>query len=246
MSADDLLLMRGRGWLSTFAAGNKEPMPGLPLVNSTRRDTGLQLHGAQRHLEWTVAVTTGSLSNPRVSDDNDGRQLAGRIVVRPGPALTLGMSAARGAYLDRALSSALPSTASVSSATQQALGLDAEYSSGRLLTRTEVIWSRWRLPVLGPPSLDEPLDAMAALAEGRYRIWPGLYAAVRVEHLGFSRIQGSTGRVSWDANVSRVEMGGGWSLTHNSGLRASWQYNWRDGGRVRRDSLVAVQLYYWF
>jgi len=191
-------------------------------------------------------VTTGSLSNPRVSDDNDGRQLAARIVVRPGPALALGVSAARGAYLNRALSTALPSAASVASATQQALGLDAEYSSGRLLTRTEVIWSRWRLPVLAQPSLDEPLDAVAALAESRYRIWPGLYAAVRVEHLGFSRIHSSTGWVSWDANVSRVEMGGGWSLTHNSGLRASWQYNWRDGGRVQRDALVAVQLYYWF
>lgn len=246
VSADDLLQMRGRGWLSDFAAGNVAPAPGMPIVNSTRRDTGIQLHGVAGIVEWTAALTTGSLSNPRVDDDNDGRQLAGRVVVRPGPSLALGVSAARGAYLDRSLEEVLPSGTSVESATQQALGLDAEYSSGRLLTRAEVIWSRWKVPVLAPPAIDTPLDAVSALAEGRYRLWPGLYAAVRVEHLGFSRIRGSAGPVPWDAAVSRLEIGGGWSLTRNIMLKASWQHNRRDGGRVQRDSLVAAQLFYWF
>jgi hypothetical protein len=75
---DDLIRMRGRGWLSNFPVGNPAPDRGLPLVNSFRWDTGIQVHGVNGMLEWTGAVTTGSLSNPRVDDDNDGKEVAGR------------------------------------------------------------------------------------------------------------------------------------------------------------------------
>ena len=63
--------------------------PGLPLVNTCRWDTGVQVHGVNGMVEWTGAVTAGSLSNPRLHDDNDGRQLAGRAVVRPTAAMAL-------------------------------------------------------------------------------------------------------------------------------------------------------------
>jgi hypothetical protein len=70
---DDLIRMRGRGWLASYPVGNRTPDRGLPLVNSFRWDTGVQVHGVNGIVEWTGAVTTGSLSNPRVADDNDGR-----------------------------------------------------------------------------------------------------------------------------------------------------------------------------
>jgi hypothetical protein len=42
---DDLLRMRGRGWLSNFPSATPTPGPGLPLVNTSRWDTGVQAHG---------------------------------------------------------------------------------------------------------------------------------------------------------------------------------------------------------
>ena len=42
---DDLLRMRGRGWLSNFPIGNRAEAPGLPMVNTSRWDTGVQVHG---------------------------------------------------------------------------------------------------------------------------------------------------------------------------------------------------------
>src|SRR5688572_3418548 len=80
---DDLLRMRGRGWLSRFPVGNDVEAPGLPLVNTSRWDTGVQVHGVAGMIEWTGAVTAGSLSDPRFRDNNSGRQLAGRAAVRP-------------------------------------------------------------------------------------------------------------------------------------------------------------------
>jgi hypothetical protein len=243
---DDLIRMRGRGWLSNFPVGNLAADRGLPLVNSYRWDTGVQVHGVNGMLEWTGGVTTGSLSNPRVDDDNDGKQVAGRGVVRPMPALALGGSFARGAFLSDSLEGSLPEGRAVTDAVQQAVGVDAEYSQGRFLGRGEVIWAHWSLPSTAQSSDDTRLEATSVLAEARYRILPGVHLAARGERLGFGRIPTATGLLAWEAPVRRFEIGAGYAVVRNVIVKASWQRNLRDGGRVRRDTLGALQIIYWF
>lgn len=243
---DDLIRMRGRGWLSNFPVGNRAADRGLPLINSFRWDTGVQLHGVNGMVEWTGSLTTGSLSNPRVDDDNDGRQVAGRAVVRPSPAIALGVSIARGAFLSRSLESALAAGHRVEDGVQKAVGVDAEYARGRFLGRGEVLWSQWTLPVALTSENAESLGAASVLVEGRYRVLPGVNIAARAERLGFSRLQTATGLQAWDAPVQRFEIGTGYSVSRNVMLKASWQRNLRDGGRVRHDTLGALQVVYWF
>ncbi len=245
-NADDLIIMRGRGWLTAYSSGNPTPEPGVPLVNAFRLDTGVQVHGKWSIVDWTGSVTSGTLANPRVDDDNEGKQLAGRVVVRPLPALGLGVSAARGAFLSRSVAPTLPQGFSLEDGVQRAWGADAEYSVGRFLARTETIWSRWTMPAIAAPFVDRPLDAVALLVEGRYRLLPGVHAAVRAERLDFNRVTGSTRTAEWDAPVQRLEVGGGWSIWRNLTVKASWQHNRRDGGRVRRLNLGAMQISYWF
>ena len=244
-TSEDLIRMRGRGWLSQFPLGNTGLDRGLPLINSFRWDTGVQVHGINGLVEWTGAVTTGSLSNPRVADDNGGRQLAGRAVLRPAAQLALGASASRGAYLDRNLASVPAIGTRADEGIQQAFGIDAEYSEGRFLGRSELIWSRWTVPM---PDLQPNLrlEATALVAEARYRVLPGLHVGGRAERLGFNRLQTSAGPQSWDAPVRRFEVGAGYALIRNVIVKASWQRNLRPGGRVRDDSLGALQLVYWF
>jgi hypothetical protein len=242
-TTNDLLRMRGRGWLVNYPVGDPTPAPGLPVVNATRWDTGIQVHGVNGVLEWTSAVTTGSLSNPRVDDDNDGRQVAARAVVRPSPALAFGVSAARGAFLNRSLQPALPAGADVDDATQRAFGVDAEYSAGRFIGRTEVLWSEWTLPA---PFEGGPLKAAAVLGEARYRLVPGVHVAARAEHLTFDTIASGATLETWDAPVTRYELGAGWTVMRNVMIKGSWQRNYRDGGRIRHDSMGAAQVVYWF
>ena len=45
-SADELLDMRGRGWLASYTVGNIAAAPGVPLANALRWDTGVQAHTA--------------------------------------------------------------------------------------------------------------------------------------------------------------------------------------------------------
>jgi hypothetical protein len=238
--------MRGRGWLSNFPVGDLAPAPGLPMVNTSHWDTGVQVHGANQFVEWTGSLTLGSLSEPLLQENNGRRQLAGRLVVHPSPAFQLGASAARGGWLNRSVDRALPEGLTTKDAHQQAFGADAEYSAGPVLVRTELIRSTWTLPVITVPRIEEPLVATATLVEGRYKVMPGFYLAARGERMDFSSITGSTRTDTWEAPVWRVETGGGVSLTRNVMLKGAWQRNRRQGGRVQADTLVAAQLLYWF
>src|SRR5262245_12789567 len=91
---DDLLRMRARGWLASYPVGELEPGPGIPLISAFRWDTGVQAHWRQGLFEAAAAVTAGTLSDPRVGDNNSGRQISGRVAVRPVTGLIVGGSAA--------------------------------------------------------------------------------------------------------------------------------------------------------
>jgi hypothetical protein len=244
-NADELHRMRGRGWLSSFSVGSTEPYRGLPLVTAFSWDTGVQVSTGWRALDVAAAVTNGSASNPQVRDDNGGKQIAARASVRPLTGLVLGSSYARGQFLTRRAMEAA-GAGDATELVQQAFGLDAEYSRDHWMVRADAVLSEWTLPVVSLPAISNPLRALAMELEGRYTLLPGLYAAVRAEHLAFSRIAGTARIVEWDAPVSRVEMGGGYYLQRNLILRLSVQMNRRDGGRVQRSTLPAAQLLFWF
>jgi hypothetical protein len=241
-SADELLTMRARGWLAGYSIGNDSLKAGVPVASASSFDTGVQVTSAWRVLTLSGAVTNGTLSNPRVADDNGGKQMQARATVRPAPGLEIGTSFARGAFVSRSVLRAL-APASSDSFVQQAYGLDLEYGRGHWLARAEGILSEWRIP-LGDAT--QRLRSGVGSVEGRYAFRPGMYAAARIEHLGFSRIAGTSAVMPWDAPVTRLEIGGGYSIRRNIVARGSWQLNQRDGGRIRSASFAAAQLLYWF
>lgn len=243
--ADELLRMRGRGWLSNFGVGNLAANRGLPLVTAFSWDTGVQVVTGWRALDVAAALTNGSASNPRVADDNGGKQVAARVAVRPTVGLRLAASFSRGQFATRSLVDAVPG-ATGNRFMQRAYGADVEYSRDHWLARADAVLSEWRIPAFQEPAITSPLRAVAVSLEGRYTFLPGMYAAARAEHLAFSRIAGTTRTAAWDAPVSRVEVGGGYYLQRNLILRVAVQMNRRDGGRVRRSTLPAAQLLFWF
>jgi hypothetical protein len=245
-NADDLLRNRGNGWLTRYPIGSPTRAPGVPLFNTNRFDTGVQVHGVKGVLEWIGAVTTGSLSDPRVRDNNGRPQYAGRAVVQLGPALRVGASAARASWLDRSLNPDLPPGEDASAFHQAAWAVDAEASAGRWLARAEWLRASWRLPALAAPLISEPVSAQSIIVEGRYRLWPGASLAMRADALAFADLTGSTTRLPWEAPVRRLETAVTLNVTRNIKGKVAWQVNRRDGGNVRHDALWAGQLLYWF
>jgi hypothetical protein len=244
-TADELLRMRGRGWLSTFSLGDPEPEHGVPLVSAARWDTGVEGHLASKIADVAVSVTTGTVANPLVKDDNGGKQVAGRLAFHPVPGLIAGVSGAHGAFLGR-LAAADAGVDPAGDYTQTAWGADFEYSIEYFLVRVEAIVSDWRLPSVASPTIGEPLRAVSSFVEGRYKILPGLYVAARLDHLGFSDVTGTDRRDNWDAPVTRLEIGGGYSLQRNLAIKLSVQRNTRETTQRSTAISSAAQVVFWF
>lgn len=244
-TTDELLRMRARGWLSSFSVGSPEPHTGLPVFNGFHWDTGVQVRVGTNRLQGAVALTAGTLCEPRVSDNNAGKQLSARVQFQPLFGLVLGVSGARGAWLSREVADLVEGGRD---ARQQALGVDAEYSRAHWIVRGEAVRSAWDMPGIGPSGGPLNLVATGAWLEGRYRLTPRVYVAGRADRLSFSRIQPTVGNLSipWEAPVTRLEAGSGVYLQRNVVVRLSVQHNLRDGGRVRERTYVATQVIYWF
>ena len=238
----ELLRMRGRGWSSNFSVGNPLPDRGVPLVSAFTWDTGVQVSGAWNMVTASVGLTTGTASNPRVSDDNPGKQVAVRATATPTVGLTIGGSLARGEFLDRRVRALLPGERHYD---QRAAEFDIEYSRDHWLARAETVLSGWTMPI-GVEGGAATLRAAAVSVEGRYTVAAGAYGAARVEHLGFNRLVTATETDEWEAPVTRIEVGGGYYVQRNLIAKSSLQFNRRDGGRVRSAQLLAFQLLYWF
>src|SRR5581483_6378297 len=222
------------------------PEHGVPVANVFRWDTGVQVHAENDRVAATVSATTGTLSDPGGLAPRGAPQLAGRAAFHPLPGLVLGASASRGSFVSTSALAAVPGGRPAGDFAQTAWGGDVEYSAGYYLVRAETVISRWRLPIAQPSPASLPLAAAAAAVEGRYRLRPGLYAAGRIDRLAFSEVNGSALRESWDAPVPRWDAGVGYSIDRNLLVKVEYQHNVRDGGRVRRLSLTAAQLVFWF
>ena len=84
-NADELLRMRGRGWLANYSIGDLDAYHGVPLVSAFRWDTGVQVHaGGQRLSTPRRPSPRAPSSNPQSWDDNNGRQIAGTRGAAPG------------------------------------------------------------------------------------------------------------------------------------------------------------------
>ena len=83
-NADELIRMRGRGWLSNFSVGNPTPEAGLPLVNVLNWDTGVQVHAATDVIDAALSrhrrnaqPSAGPRRQPRPAGVRPGRAAAG-------------------------------------------------------------------------------------------------------------------------------------------------------------------------
>ena len=235
-SEDDVFRMRGRGWLPSFPIGDQTARAGLPMIALKSADAGVAVHGQVRSWTASVALTQGVPADPRLRDNNGGRAWSGRLATaRPG-GLVVGVSAAIGPWIDRARSGVDDSGAS-----QTLVGMDAEFARGHWVVRGE--WWRSAFEV---PTIARTLVAQSGFVEGRYRWHPRWQVATRVDRMAFAPLIGRSATLPWDASVWRVEVAVGYRVTRRLDLRAAWQQNWRDGGRVRARGFPIAQASFWF
>jgi hypothetical protein len=239
-SPETLFAARARGWRLQYPLGDETATEGLPQVNPLLWDTGVQVRFGREPVTFALALTQGTVSSPRVDDDNSGKQIAFRLGARPSHWLSLGASFARGDYVSDNVKAVLPSGGGDSD--QTALGVDAELARGPWLVRAEAIYSAWEVPSLSLGAL----GSFGWVLEGKYKIRAGLFLAARASGLHFESVPIGVTSTTWDAPVTRIEAGAGYNLHRNVIAKFALQYNERAGGSVTSRLLPGVQLLFWF
>jgi hypothetical protein len=239
----DLIRMRARGWQLSYPVGSNERAGGLPIISVSQWDTGVEGDWQRGPIEIAAALTQGSPAEPVVHDRNNGLMWSGRVAATLTGGVVVGVSAARGAWVDNAaLEATLQGMGADSS--QSLVGVDVEYGRDRWLVRGEWLHSVFEMPFAADTS-STPLPATSAFAELRFRFSPRWQLGGRVDDLSFGDLPTNPG-VSWDAPVRRVEATLAYRVTRQFELRGGWQQNWRDGGRVLRRGFPAAGILYWF
>ena len=226
--------MRGRGWLSNFSVGNQSPEAGLPLANAFRWDSGVQVHASHGILDLAGGITTGTLGNPRVGDDNGGRQFSARAAIKPTAGFMIGAVGGARAVRDPRRGQGGGRRRHVQPVHPDRLGHRPRIFAGLLPAALRS--GRERLAGADPRPRRASICHCARWPprpRGALQDPPGLYAAARLDHLGFSDITSGSQRESWEAPVTRIEVGGGYSLQRNLLLKLSLQRNTRAGGPSR-------------
>jgi hypothetical protein len=241
-SADDVLRMRARGWRPSYPLGSTRLAPGLPLVAYSRGDTGLQAQWTADTWTMAAAITRGTAADPRVRDNNGGVTLSSRVATMRPWGLTAGVSASHGSWIAKDVQALLPASQQQRSTSQTLFGVDAEFARGHWIFRAE--WWRSRFSV---PTLTDTLTANGGFAEARYRFQPRWQVSLRGDRLTFSRLAGQTLASSpWDAPMWRAEAALGYRVSRHLDLRAGYQFNWREAGRVRQRGFPTFQALVWF
>lgn len=184
---------------------------GMPLVDDSYWDVGVTVVGSQRPLEYALGMVAGTPGWGSTSqDENGGKTVLGRIGFAPVPALRVGVSGARGPYLDRSVRSQLPAGAAIEDYHQQLAMADLEILVGHVELRAEAAHNVWESPWIGD------LEVNGGYVEARVALPIGAFVAGRWDALRFGRILDSSGTLQpWDHDVTRIEGGAGYRFDRN-------------------------------
>ena len=247
----DLLAHRGEGFTGRFTGyeggGSPASFRGLPMIYDSCWDFGGGVVGSAWRFEYSLAVTQGTLSDPRAnaSDSNDGQQIAGRLGFVPFTGLLIQGSYARGPYLDRSVAPHL-NGAEVEDFDQKIAGLALEYGIRHLSLTSEIAVNTWESPnIVDGSGGAQDLNVIGFYSEITYKLAPGLQAAGRYSGLRYDDIDdgsGSGNTRSWDYDVDRIELGLVYHASEALLYKLVAQLN--DSGRPKSSDqhIVAAQL----
>lgn len=242
--ADELVASwRGRG--GKFLSRNgRSSFVGLPAVYDPCWDIGAELYGAASGIEFSGAITLGTVSAPASSENmNDGYGFAGRVgyaVTRGGlRGLRAGISAAGGPYLnaDVAGQPEFPAGTSVEDFWNTAIGADLAFARGAWRFFAEAGRVGYEVP-----TIESTLHATGYYLEVERKLGPRWVVAFRQDGIDYGDVATSRGKTDWDFDANRAEVGVTYRYRPNTRIKLNYQATrFPDAPQLDGD-LVGLQL----
>ncbi|TSA18162.1 hypothetical protein D4R75_11540 [bacterium] len=219
---------------------NRTKGVGMRLLDFGIYDIGAMLYGDIGRLHYAIAGSNGTISSTssrQLNQNQDFNKIV-RLAYTPMMGLTVGASAAMGAYLADG-GKPLPRDEG-SNHYQQLIGeADFEFSRDRFLLNGEAVYSQWTVPF---ENEDTKLSVLGYYAEAKYTWFPRFSTAARVSGLIFSKLNIGDASVRWDNNVLEVEAGIGYHIDRNTIIKIIRRETRTPEVTGMRDNLTVLQL----
>ncbi len=213
----------------------------VPLVWGPSYTSGAAVFMRRGAADFALEVKNASLSSRPALWDARHRgfahpTLSGRVGWRPGPAWGFGASLSGGTYLRDDVDARVAGFR-VGAHHQELAAVDATYARRHLQLWAETFVGRFEVPRVGTA------DTVAYYVEGRYKLTPRVFAALRWNQQFFGDVENDAGQGrSWDQDTSRVDAALGCRLDRHLQAKLQYSYTHQRGGLQQGEQLVAVQV----
>ena len=213
----------------------------VPLVWGPAYTSGAAVFARHGATDVALEVKNASLSSRPEEWDARARGFAyptvgGRIGWRPSAAWTLGASLSGGTYLDDD-GDTTGVGFRVGSHHETLAAVDAAYAWRHLQLWAETFVGRFEIPHVGNA------DTVAYYVEGRYKLTPRLFAALRWNQQFFGDVDNDHGHDrTWDQDAWRVDSAIGCRLNPHVQAKLQYSYKHQRGDLQQGEQLVAAQL----
>jgi class 3 adenylate cyclase len=225
---------------------------GSPVVWGTPYQWGAMVSGGVGRVSTRFALMNSVPSSApeewALDEGFTSPALVATVGAQLGPALRVEVSHSRGAWIHDDVGG-LPPLSSAEDFEQRIWAAEAVFALGRTKLRGEVFRDSWEVPNV----FDDAVD-VSWYVEGEQGVAPGLAVAARYGRIHFMQLDpGPTGQsygsgdaARWDYGVSRLQLGAGYHIARNAGVRAEATLNGSVAPESPRNDLFALQLWWEF
>jgi hypothetical protein len=214
----------------------------VPLIWGPSYTTGAAVFGHGGNVDYALEVKNAAPSSrPEVWDARSRGftrpTVSGRLGWRPSAAWALGASLSGGSYLREKSAATLAAGHHLGDYRQLLAAADASYGWRHVQLWGEVMATRFEVPRVGDA------DTLAYYLEGRYKLTPRLFAALRWNQQFFGDVESSAGdERAWDRDIWRVDTALGCRFDRHLQGKIQYSYAHQRGDVQQGEQLVAAQL----
>jgi hypothetical protein len=223
----------------------------VPVIWGPSYASGVAVFGRVDAFDYALEVKNAALATRPAEWDGSDRgwdepTVSGRLGWRPAPAWSLGASGSSGPYLRDEAASSLERGQHTHNLRETVAGVDAGFARRHLELWAELFAARFEVPIAcgncaGGPRVDEA-DTIAYYLEGRYKLTPALFAALRWNQQLFAEVDDLRGGQDWDRDVWRAEVALGYRFDRHTQAKVQYGYSRQTGDLQQGEQLVALQL----